>query len=656
MSLFGNSMTNVNSQTMGNSAISDFPYVSRQPDSAVSQLGKIPVGRTFQGEVMDVVNKTVTIRLDNGQTLQATMQEPIQFNIGEKVQFQVKSNDGALIEIRPYSDPAQGLNSTMLKALDAANLPLTDRTAAMLMSLMQEQMPIDKASLQRMYKMLLSNEMADPATLVQMTKNHIPITEENIAQFENYKNFQHQIAPQAQTLGNQTAELLSELFTEGNSHTAQFHGQLLAMLAPKEGEVFKGFAGEGEATLQGEQSVLEQKQAALNPSKEGMPVIEGQERGEALQMGEGLAQELTETTLDENLSNNADALQTREGIAEGESQLPVDRGLQMSAEENAQASIQENAQAPIRENAQASIQENTQTFMREETGLSAAKTSEGGLPPREGSTPDVGALNQNLSERELQSLFASVRHLPFTQDQLQSLRMGTMNLNEFFYHLNQFQKEGFDLSFLLPKGEYHKLIKQQLGDRFLITPEEVFSREKVENYYSRLREQTQSLEKMFEMAGKSDSAAARTNQGISDNVDFMNQLNQMFTYVQLPLKMAGKSAHGDLYVFTNKKNLRQKEGALSALLHLDMTALGSMDIYVKMNQNHVSLRFQLEQEKIVEFLGQNMDVLVKNLKRHGYDTTTELLVAPKQPDFVKDFLEQEQPTAPMQRFSFDVRA
>lgn len=611
MHLFGNSLTTANRQTMNGASAADSAPVSKS-DGAVSQLGKIPVGHTFRGEVMDVVNRTVTIRLENGQTLQASMQDNFQFNIGETISFQVKSNEGALIEIRPYTDPTQGLNSTMLKALAAANLPLNEKTAAMLMSLMQEQMPIDKASLQRMYKMILSNDLADPATLVQMTKHHIPITEENIVQFENYKNFQHQIAPQAQNLGAQTAQLLSQLASEGNSHTAQFHSQLLSMLAP-DGEQAAALAEKIASEQNGAESISSEETSAQSLQQGGA--------------GKALNQQTTQMLLEQ------DALEAK----------------QAGANQLSQADGSANGQAPLSD-------ERTSALGSETKAKALASAVELEQAQLQGNAREADALRGILSDNELRALSSELKSLPLTERQAQSLASGNMSLDELFYHLDQFQKDGYDLSSLLSKNEYQKLVRQQLGNRFLLSPEDVFSKEKVDNYYSRLREQTQVLEKMFEMTGKSESAAAKTNQGISDNVDFMNQLNQMFTYVQLPLKMSGESAHGDLYVFTNKKNLREKEGALSALLHLDMTTLGSMDIYVKMNQNNVSLRFQMEQQKIVDFISANIDTLIKKLERHGYAITTELLVSPNEPDFVKDFLEQDQPSSPMQRYSFDVRA
>ena len=64
------------------------------------------------------------------------------------------------------------------------------------------------------------------------------------------------------------------------------------------------------------------------------------------------------------------------------------------------------------------------------------------------------------------------------------------------------------------------------------------------------------------MYGENPPVAAVENdkivyKNISDNVQFMNELNQVATYVQLPLLINNKSAHGDLYVYTNKNNMKK---------------------------------------------------------------------------------------------------
>lgn len=166
---------------------------------------------------------------------------------------------------------------------------------------------------------------------------------------------------------------------------------------------------------------------------------------------------------------------------------------------------------------------------------------------------------------------------------------------------------------------------------------------------------------ILEGAGKAETPVARSLQNINQNVDFLNQLNHMFTYVQLPLKMAGDAAHGDLYVYTNKKNLAKKDGNVSALLHLDMPHLGTLDVYVAMQNGRVSTKFYLQEESMIDFLEEHMPILTERLEKRGYQTNAEVVLKENQESgsVMEEILKQDKniPEAkPIATRSFDVRA
>ncbi len=108
-------------------------------------------------------------------------------------------------------------------------------------------------------------------------------------------------------------------------------------------------------------------------------------------------------------------------------------------------------------------------------------------------------------------------------------------------------------------------------------------------------------------------------------VEFLNELNQNFAYVQLPLKMSGQHANGDLYVYTNKKGFAGRDGAVTAFLHLGMDHLGDMDVYVAIQRQKVSTKFYLEDDSIIDFLETHMDELNRRLAGKGYLMKSELL-------------------------------
>ena len=126
---------------------------------------------------------------------------------------------------------------------------------------------------------------------------------------------------------------------------------------------------------------------------------------------------------------------------------------------------------------------------------------------------------------------------------------------------------------------FKSMLKNSLQRQWTLTPQELTQEGRVEEFYQKLAKESSQLARMMNEAmqesgqgGVGTQARAMTN--ISENVEFMNQMNQMFNYVQLPLKLSDSQAHGDLYVYTNKKNMARKDGMLTAFLHLDMDHLG----------------------------------------------------------------------------------
>ncbi len=213
---------------------------------------------------------------------------------------------------------------------------------------------------------------------------------------------------------------------------------------------------------------------------------------------------------------------------------------------------------------------------------------------------------------------------------------------------------------LIGSGEFETAVKEELLKQFLLKPEEIAKEGKIEELYKRIMEQSAKAIELLQNAGKDGGTVIKSAQNLGDNVNFMNQLNHMMAYVQLPLRMNRENAHGELYVYTNKKNLAGKDGNVSALLHLEMEHLGTMDVYVAMQNSKVSTHFYMENEETLDFLEQNIHLLDERLTKKGYqmNTTVTVKAEREQGSIVKEFLKNEGVTAApaVSKLSFDVRA
>ena len=170
---------------------------------------------------------------------------------------------------------------------------------------------------------------------------------------------------------------------------------------------------------------------------------------------------------------------------------------------------------------------------------------------------------------------------------------------------------------------FKELMKQTGKEVSTLSPKEVADHDNIDTLYEHLQKRADKI--LESLAGKEDFALAKSAQNLKANVDFMNQMNQMFQYVQLPLKFAESHANGELYVYGNGKKLSLEDGNVSALLHLDMEHLGTVDIHVEMNpEKQVKTNFYFEDEAMLDFIYEHIDMLNERLKKRGYGPVTNV--------------------------------
>lgn len=211
------------------------------------------------------------------------------------------------------------------------------------------------------------------------------------------------------------------------------------------------------------------------------------------------------------------------------------------------------------------------------------------------------------------------------------------------------------------KQELISTVKDMLLDKWLqasgLSLKDVETKEKVTELYHRLGKLLLETEQIAEQAGGKELPGFQMVKEFQQNLNFLNQVNQFSQFIQLPFYQEGKSAHGDLYVFSSKRNLTLKDGKISAYLHLDMANLGSVGIYVAMENQKVNTQFMLENEESLELIEDNIEVLTKRLQKRGYQLryTTQLGSTIEKKGIVPIEQEQEE-VRKIQEFSFDVRA
>ena len=170
-------------------------------------------------------------------------------------------------------------------------------------------------------------------------------------------------------------------------------------------------------------------------------------------------------------------------------------------------------------------------------------------------------------------------------------------------------------------------VKDQFSQSILLNPEDVADARKVMELYDTLNQKLGQMAKILADAGMTQSETVQPLMHMQENIQFINQLNQVFQYVQIPLRMFEKDVCGELCVYTNKKHLAQSDGNLSAFLHLDMEFMGPVDVYVSLQKgNYVSTNFYLQDEEMLDFINEHIHILDERLEQKGYNVSIKTSV------------------------------
>lgn len=622
----------------------------------VSSMQELEPGSTFEGTVNSVKNGKVVLALGNGQTITARLDGKVSIQPGESMFFQVRSNDGTTIALRPYVQAGNINNPILLNALTAAGVPATERNITMVDSMMKEQMSISRQSILDMGRVVGSNPNVNVNTAVLMTKIGLPVSAEMASQFENYMVDQHAIVDEMDLAMNQLGRLLGDADL-GEEQSFKLYGKVLGILN-----------GKGETPAQTTDGLQQNDTGTMVNAGENIEMEAAVQQSKDGAAAEGVQKQVQQQNTKDLISMGAAGQEQSAGVAENTENI-VGEQTAGNAAQSMQTGIDA---ADVLKNTQAdtaadfkNVQGQTDTLEQilDQNGLDHLKRLLQNIPTLTGNTDlfevqeeedvfvdtmsgdDAGKKAFELAQAEPE---VTLKQSMTAEDFLNTLRDA----------LKQNQEYGFaGMTKLFGSKEFAAILKNRAEKQWLLEPEQLKEASKVSDLYERLDHQMKQMENMMKAAGVTQNSFVQTAADIRSNVEFMNQINQVYTYVQLPLKLSGQNASGDLYVYTNKKNLNDPEAELTAFLHLDLDNLGSTDVSIRMKDKNVKTNFYIADDASYDLIEKHLPVLEKRLAQKGYRCSITMSKEEKKVEFVEDFLQRDMPQAgTLHRYSFDVRA
>ena len=573
----------------------------------VSTVSELAPGSVFEGTVSSVRGGKVTLSLSTGQSIVAQLTGKVPLSVGQPMFFQVKSNEGGVLAIRPYNREGTGSNPILLNALTSAGVPVTERNLAMVNAMMRQQLPINKQSVLEMVKFVSANEDVSVQTVVDMVRLGIPVDAKMAAQYERFEKGDAVLLGKMEQAINQVTELLYDESILPDKAADLNHKLVDVILNPN---TSSGVAMDDvEQLLLGNQAG---RQAAATVEFHTSGNFTGAAGGIDVSGTKGVL--LSENqVLEGNIPLGNQLLQQVFSEAELEQLTKLLQGTPALVD-NPELFLTETGEEIFVDTMAEEGAENVQTEVVSEQA------------------PDKQVLNTQLTVERF----------------LKVIQQGIAEKQEYGF---------LGIQKLFASKEYQGVLKALLQEQWLLTPEKLKEEGKVTESYERMLQQAERLEQIIRSTGlEQQTQTLQITADVRGNVEFMQQINQMYTFVQLPLKLSGQNANGDLYVYTNKKNLKDPDVELSAFLHLDMEHLGPTDISVKLLRKNVKTNFYFADDLTYKLVEQYLPVLEKKLNAKGFTCTFTVTNEEKKVDFVNDFLRKDLPPAGnLHRYSFDVR-
>lgn len=142
-------------------------------------------GELIKGEILDLNQSTVKIKLESGQIIQARLTDAFEMNIGQQVQFYVKEMDSEHWILKPMLEEGVMTADKLKLALLQAGINATDENMEIVKKMIQSQMSVDRESLQKTIQTVRQFPDESLDHILFLVKHDMPVNSENLKQLQS---------------------------------------------------------------------------------------------------------------------------------------------------------------------------------------------------------------------------------------------------------------------------------------------------------------------------------------------------------------------------------------------------------------------------------------------------------------------------------------
>ena len=600
--------------------------------SAASSSGNINYntlskGQIFSGQVTNISPGELTLEFENGTTMTAKYDNSSELSIGDAARFKVVNKEDGQITLKTVQT-GNNLENVVYKAIEASGLPFSPKNEELVTALLKNEYPVSKQMINGMLQQSLKNPDISMTNLVLMNKAGLDVNPESTKLFEMYSNGRAEFASATESNFNDMLGMIEGLLSDGNIEQS-------ANLASNMIDIFN---------------------IGIEPDELVLTLVANDENNPPASVPNNFAMFLDylvseETNLSKTDLNDNDLINNVK-----------------LAEDTAVSSILNDEQRL----------EIFTLFENTEVDVDASKLQK--LIKGDFTVTELSELIKTLPETEQQSLTPMIKQvaellgkeIPVSNDLLANLLPESATLSEAAEQIKSLLTATVVSAevkqALLKSDDFHKTLKMLMYTDWTLSAEELSEKDAVTNLYKRIDEQIERLKFLADNTSGNASAKLSADLGqTKQNMNFMNEMNQMYNFVELPIRMNGQTATGDLYVYSDKHRKRiGNENGISCLLHLDMANLGGMNIRIELNGGQVSTRFFINDDSSGKLIASHLNELDTAMAKQGFNPQSEVVKTTDKEEekklksgefnLINDFIPSEIDSNNYSRYTFDMRA
>lgn len=722
----GNRQQQVNQGTTGhaansnrNTTASSAPNVQNASQYGVARAAtNLSLGDVIRGEISDLSGGEITITLENNTMIRGQISDSSMLSIGQTAAFRLNSLTPQGVLIEPVGNYTETELSLINKALENAGLPLSEHNQSAVKALMDNMMPINRESIQKLMQQAYDNKTTDMNTLALMNKLMMRVSPESITAFTNYRSGTDMLAVQLQNYSSEIPALLSALAEHGSADAvAQFGETLLQITMPQDQTdpsltlTIGSLSSEEQAELKqllsnaamteetmesmenGTLSLRDALTMIRDAAMDGSLTLENDSTGEGLLSKLALIQQALEPTDGRSLQEIADSFRNSlalksNPVAETEAAGATETS---SAEETADNSTEDTTASPdsatqngngsalqfagklfhsFQETVNSSLT-NTMQMLRN-AGEGTAESGTAGTQPNVIDTlADLYSTDASSHDLTGDYLTADARNeladlmkqLPISSSLIHRIISGEASTQEIMHVIKNVlpMSDSSVLQAMFQTESFEQVFARFLHTHWSLTPEQLQQEGQPDKLYNQISSQMNQLEQLIgnSLSGSDSEQMQHHARDIESNIILMKELSENFSYMQLPLKLPNQNTNSELYVYTQKNQRRMNPEKMSVLLHLDLEHLGSVEIRLDKDKQDIQANFRLMEDASIDLLRTNAGLLRDSLNSLGYQTNIVVSRQEEEPVTMDDFLNTKiktNATEEMKRFSFDIRA